>query len=191
MAHRIFVGMIILSIAYGVGFGRAGAVAEAAMAGAATAVELILSMAGAYMLWMGLMEIGRQSGLNEWVARGIGKMIRPLFPGVKKDGESMAAISLNIAANFLGMGNAATPFGLKAMERMHRVQKPKKATNEMIMLIVINCSSVLLIPTSIIALLAAAGSQDPFAITLPVIIATTATTLTGVVAAWLMGRGKR
>ena len=99
-----------------------------------------------------LLEIGHQSGLNDKMARGLGKILGPLFPGVRRDKEAMGAICMNIAANTLGMGSAATPFGLKAMERMKKIQNAKSATYDMIMFLVLNTSSLLLIPTSIIAL---------------------------------------
>ena len=191
MANGIFSGLIVLSIAFGVFFGNGASLAAAAIEGAGTAVEFSITMAGTYMLWLGLMEIGKESGLNQKIAKILGSLVGPLFPSVRGDVEIMGAISLNLSANFLGMGNAATPFGLRAMERMKALQRSERASNEMVMLIVINCSSILLIPTTIIALRQAAGSVDPFGITLPVMIATFVTTVSGILAALLLGRGKR
>ena len=140
------------------------------------------------MLYMGLMEIATQSGLAKKVSSVVAVLIKPLFPSLKKQEPAMQAICMNLSANALGMGNAATPLGLAAMEELQKKNKEKKrATNEMVALIVLNASSVQLIPTSIIALRAAAGSADPAGITGVMLLATLATTLVGAVLCRVFG----
>ena len=183
--------MILSSVGYGAVAGSLGELSQAAMDGAAQAVELSLTMAGTYMLWMGIMEIAQQSGMTQKMAKVLSYPLSPLFPGIRRDSDAMGAICLNISANVLGMGNAATPFGLRAMEKMHEITKSRVASDDMIMLIVINCSSVQLIPTSIIALRAAAGSLDPAGITIKIILATTATTVAGILMCLALRRRKK
>ena len=191
MTKNIWTNLVVLSALFGLCWGTLGELPTAAMDGAAQAVELTVTMAGAYMLWMGLLEIGHHSGFNDKMARGLGKILGPLFPGVRRDKEAMGAICMNIAANTLGMGSAATPFGLKAMERMKKIQNAKSATYDMIMFLVLNTSSLLLIPTSIIALRTACGSTDPFSVTLPIILDSCIMTVVGIATAILMGRRMR
>ena len=183
--------MILSSVGYGAITGSLAELSQAAMDGAAQAVELSLTMAGTYMLWMGIMEIAQQSGMTKRMAQVLSYPLSPLFPGVRRNGEAMGAICLNISANVLGMGNAATPFGLVAMEKLHDIAPGRVASDDMIMLIVINCSSVQLIPTSIIALRAAAGSADPAGITMKIIMATAMTTLAGILMCFALRRRKK
>lgn len=182
MANGIWVFMMLASLLYGFATGNAQASTDGMLQGAGQAVELVISMAGVYILWLGLMEIASRSGLAKQLARAVSRPLSYIFTGVKRGSDAMSAICMNVAANFLGMGNAATPFGLRAMQELQKHNPHKeRASNPMAMLIVLNSSSVQIIPASIIALRAAAGSANPGDITLPVILATTATTVCSVI----------
>ena len=167
--------------------GRGEAVAAAALEGAAAGVELCLSMAGALCLWMGVMEIMRRSGL----AAGLSRLLRPvlgrLYPEFRGDRGVMDAVSANVSANLLGLGNAATPLGLEAARRMAE-RSPGVASDSLCMLVVCNTASIQLIPTTVAALRAAAGSGTPFDILPAVWLASAVSVTAGVGAAKLFAR---
>ena len=192
MINFIFAVLIIAGVIVGVLTGNAQAVENAAIEGAKEAALLCVSLIGAYALWLGLLNIAKQAGLIDTLARRMRKVIRVLFPDVPKDSEASGFITLNIVANMLGMGNAATPFGLKAMKAL-QTQNPDKqrATDSMCMLLIVNASSVQLLPLTVIALRSAAGSTAPAEIVLTALLATTVTTTVGIVAGKLLQRTKK
>lgn len=157
----IWTGMVVLSLLCGLATGRGGAVAAAAMDGAAAGVELCLAMAGPLCLWMGVMEIMRRSGLSEKLSRLLHPLLRRLYPDFAGDRKVMDAISANVSANLLGLGNAATPLGLEAARRMSRCS-PGVASDALCMLVVCNTASIQLIPTTVATVRAGAGSAAPF-----------------------------
>ncbi|MEL7610237.1 MAG: nucleoside recognition domain-containing protein [Bacillota bacterium] len=170
MMAWVFGGFILAGVILGFVSGTPGAIVDSLIQGASDAVTLCISLAGAYMLWMGLMRVAQQSGMIDSLSRRMRPLIRFLIPGA---GSATAPITLNLAANFLGMGNAATPFGLAAMQELNRSNpRPGRATDAMCMFLCINASSIQLIPTTVISLRVAAGSADPYAIVLPTLIAT-------------------
>ena len=178
--------IIIASIASAIFSGNLSLLANAAMNGAKDAALLCINLIGVYALWMGLLNIAQKSGLVNIIAKWLGFLIKPLFKD-KKSKESTSMITLNLSANFLGMGNAATPFGIKAVEEMQKSNKDKKtATDDMCMLLIINASSIQLLPLSIIALRSAAGAQNPADIVLTTLLATTVTTAVGILSAKIM-----
>ena len=183
MLNRIWLSMMFIGLAFGLCTGQGAALSQAVIDGSAQAVNLSIAMVGGLMFWMGLMEIMEKSNLTQILAHGLGRILRPLFSEVQHDEKAMSQISLNIAANMLGLGNAATPFGLCAMQTLQAHNPhPKTATRAQIMLICIDCSAVQLLPTSIMTLLAAAGSTAPTALVLPILLATSATTLAAIIA---------
>ncbi len=153
---------------------------DSMLTGAQEAVTLCLSLAGAYLLWMGLLGVARKAGLIDALSRKLRGVCAWLFPGA---GEATGPITLNIAANMLGMGNAATPFGLEAMRLMQK-HNPNKAvaTTAMCSFLAINASALQLIPTTLIGLRAAAGSLQPASIVLPSFLASAAATAVAIVA---------
>lgn len=165
--------------------GGAGDMTQAAM----DAVSLCIRMAGGFALFTGLLEIVRESGAMQGLQRLLARPMACLFPGVDPQGEAAQAMSVNIAANMLGLGNAATPMGIRAMEALGRERRGEAATDAMCMFMVLNASSVQLFPTSVVALRSAAGSADPTSIVLPTLLATAASTVTGILACKLMARG--
>ena len=180
----IWTVMVGAAILCGLATGRADAVAAAALEGAGAGVELCLSMAGALCLWMGVMEVMRRGGL----ARGLSRLLRPalgrLYPDFAREEAVMDAVSANVSANLLGLGNAATPLGLEAARRMAR-HSPGVASDSLCMLVVCNTASIQLIPATVASLRAAAGCQTPFDI-LPAVWLTSALSVTaGILAALL------
>lgn len=157
----IWTGMALLSVVCGLVTGRGAEVAAAAAEGAAAAVDLTLSIGGMLCLWMGVMEVMRQSGLAEGLSRLLAPLLRRLFPEVAGDREIMASISANVSANLLGLGNAATPLGLEAARRMGKRSRGV-ASDALCMLVVCNTASIQLIPTTVASVRAAAGCAAPF-----------------------------
>ncbi|MGC1403060.1 MAG: nucleoside recognition domain-containing protein [Thermodesulfobacteriota bacterium] len=156
---------------------------------AKVAVELAIGLIGIMALWLGLMKIAEQAGMIERLARALRGITTRLFPDVPPDHPAMGAMIMNMSANMLGLGNAATPLGLKAMEELNKLnEKPGTATDAMCTFLVINTSSVQLIPATVIAIRAAAGSANPTEILGPVIIATTINTLCGILAVKFLAR---
>lgn len=172
MLSYIFTGMIVISVICGAITGKMEAVSAAALTGAADAIELILSIGGMMLLWSGLMELCEKSGLVRGFAKAVSPLLRILFPDLKGNEKAKSAIAMNMAANVLGLSNAATPLGLRAMEELQKVStEGDKATRSMSMLVIINTASIQLIPSTVAALRAAAGAKNPFDV-LPAVWAT-------------------
>lgn len=170
--NYIWAGMIILSLVFSLFTGKAQELSTALIDGANSAIELILSVLGVMCFWSGLMEIGKRSGLTTALSRMLRPVLKRLFPDVDEKSEAMSYISLNISANLLGLGNAATPFGLKAMQELKRLSSEgDRATDSMLLFVVMNTASIQLLPTTIGAYRAQYGSEKPFDI-LPCVWAT-------------------
>ena len=150
-----------VSVLFGLLGGTLDAVSAAALSGAASAVTLCLSMAGALCLWTGVMEVMERSGLAGKLARLFRPLLRRLLPRASRDEETLSAVSANVSANLLGLGNAATPLGLKAAARMAK-NSGGVASDELCLLVVLNTASIQLIPATGASLRAAAGCETPF-----------------------------
>lgn len=183
----LWVGMIVISLVCGLLTGNGEAVGAAAVSGAAQGVELCLSMAGLLCLWTGVMEVMRRCGLAARLSRLLRPLLRRLFPSFAEDKEVMDAVSANISANLLGLGNAATPLGLEASKLMTR-RTPGVASDGLCMFVVCNTASIQLIPTTVAGLRSAAGCTTPFDILPAVWLASTLSILTGVTAVRLFSR---
>ena len=158
MLNYIWFGMMAISVVSAIFTGRIDAVTEAAINMSKVAVEISIGLIGIMALWLGIMKIAEESGLIKIIARGLRPITIRLFPDVPENHPAIGSIVLNMAANMLGLGNAATPLGLKAMEELQELN-PKKdtATNAMVMFLAINTSSVqLIVPATVVALM---GSQ--------------------------------
>lgn len=161
-------------------------VLESMLAGAADAVTLCLSLTGAYMLFLGLIRIAEEAGLMQALSRRMKRLVCWLIPNA---GDAAGPITLNLAANILGLGNAATPFGLAAMEAMQRDNKDKtRATHGMCMFLCLNAAGFQLIPSTVIALRAAAGSSDPARVIVPSLIACAVSTAVAILGCRLLRR---
>lgn len=189
MLNYIWFGMMAISVIAGIFTGRIDAVTEAAINMSKVAVEISIGLIGIMALWLGIMKIAEASGLIKIIARGLRPITVRLFPDVPEDHPAIGSIVLNMSANILGLGNAATPMGLKAMEELQELN-PKKdtATNAMVMFLAINTSSVqLIIPATVVALMGAAVSQ----IFITTIVATLASTIAAIVMVRLLEKMKR
>jgi len=178
MLNYIWFGMMAISVVAAIFTGRIDAVTEAAINMSKTAVEISIGLIGIMALWLGIMKIAEESGLIKIIARGLRPITLRLFPDVPEDHPAIGSIVLNMAANMLGLGNAATPLGLKAMEELQELN-PKKdtATNAMVMFLAINTSSVqLIVPATVVALMGVAASQ----IFITTILATLCSTVTAI-----------
>jgi spore maturation protein SpmA len=189
----IWLALILGSVVYGGLTGRMQAVSDAVFESARAAVDLVIGLVGVMVFFLGLMRVARDGGLLRAVARGLAPLMRRLFPDVPTDHPAMGAMVMNFATNILGLGNAATPFGLKAMVELDRLnRRPGVATDAMAMFLAINASSITLMPpTGTIAIRAAAGSADPFAVWIPTLFATTCSTLAAVAAVYALRARER
>ena len=183
----IWTGMTALSLVCALVLGNQADLAPAAMEGAAQAIQLGISMAGALCLWMGVMEVMDRAGLAGKLARLFHPLLRRLYPDFAGDKGVMDTIAANVSANLLGLGNAATPLGLEAARRMSR-RTPGVAADSLCMLVVCNTASIQLIPTTVAAVRMAAGCETPFDI-LPAVWVTSILSVTvGITAAKLFGK---
>ena len=186
----VWTGMVVLSLLFGLATGRLDAVAAAALEGAGSAVELSIAMAGTLCLWSGVMEILNVCGLSAGLARAFRPLLRRLLPRASRDPETLAAVSANVSANLLGLGNAATPLGIQAARRMAQ-GCDGIASDELCLLVVLNTASIQLLPATIASLRAAAGSQTPFDILPAVWLSSAASVVAGLAAARLLSRRGR
>ena len=178
----IWTGMVVLSLVFGLFTGNLDAVADAAMDGAASAVELSVSMAGILCLWSGVMEIMNVCGLSAGLARAFRPILRRLMPQASRDEKTLAALSANVSANLLGLGNAATPMGIRAACRMARGTEGV-ASDELCRLVVLNTASIQLLPATIASVRSASGAQSPFDILPAVWLASALSVVVGVLTA--------
>jgi spore maturation protein A len=188
MLNYIWFGMMAVSVIAGILTGRIDAVTEAAISMSKTAVEISIGLIGIMALWLGIMKIAEASGLIRIIARGLRPITVRLFPDVPADHPAIGSIVLNMSANMLGLGNAATPLGLKAMEELQELNPQKDtATNAMVMFLAINTSSVqIIVPATVVALMGVAASQ----IFITTILATLASTITAIVMVRLLEKMK-
>lgn len=183
----IWTGMVLVSVLCGLWNGTGAEVAAAAMEGARAAVELCISMAGVLCLWTGVMEVLRRSGVLAGLTRLLRPVLRRLYPEFAQDTEVMDALSANVSANLLGLGNAATPLGIRAAQGMAK-RSPGVASDALCMLIVCNTASIQLIPATVAGVRSAAGCATPFDILPAVWLASALSVTAGILAAKLFSR---
>lgn len=210
MLNYMWAFMILLGVVYAAFTGNMSAVTEAALDSAGEAISLCITMAGVMALWMGLMEIGQKSGLIEKLTRGLGPFLSFLFPRIPRDHPAREYIATNVIANILGLGWACTPAGLKAMEALAQLEKERgnpayledgsrtgtkagerTASNEMCIFLILNISSLQLIPVNMIAYRSQYGSVNPASIIAPSILATLVSTVTAIIYCKLKDRRKK
>lgn len=186
MMNWIWFALIAISVIFGIATGHINEVSQASLNGAGNAVSLFITLLGCMCMWNGVMKIADACGITKALANLLSPVTKRLFPDLKNDEAGMKAVCMNIAANFLGLGNAATPFGLKAMKEMakHSVQKDV-ATDTMATFIVINTASIQLIPSTIAVIRLKYGSAAPFDILPCVWISSIVTLLSGIIFAKL------
>ena len=190
MLNTIWIALILISLLWAAYHpGQLDEVSTALLAAPRQAVELVLKLAGGMAFFLGLMRVAQQGGLLYWMTRALAPVLRRLFPEVPPDHPAMGAIVMNLASNALGLGNAATPFGLKAMVELERLNpRPGTASDAMVLFLGINASSVALFPTGVIVLRESLGSTAPTAIWLPTLVATSASTAAAIAAAIALKR---
>lgn len=184
----IFAGMVLLSVVFAAITGRGAALAAAIPQGAQAGITLAISMAGSICLWSGVGQLMEKAGFTGLLARLLSPLLGRLFPGTKKDAALARDLSGNICANFLGLGNAATPMGIRATQRMIDPQQPTLATDQMCRLIVLNTASIQLIPSTVAALRASMGCPTPFDILPAVWVTSFCSAGLGLLAAYFFGR---
>ncbi len=184
MLNGIFVVLILASVAVAAFAGRMTEVNQAGIDSAKNAVTIAIGLVGMMALWLGFMRVLRDAGLMQMIARGLAPVMRRLFPAVPSDHPAMGAMIMNIAANMLGLGNAATPFGLKAMRELDSLN-PRKgvSTDAMALFLAINTSGVAVLPLGVIAIRASLGSENAAGIFVPSILATMCSTIVAVLLA--------
>ena len=189
MLNYIWFGMMFIAVIVGILTGNIDAGTQAAIDMAKTAVEIAIGLIGIMALWLGTMKIAEESGLIRNIARAIRPITIRLFPDVPEDHPAIGSIILNMAANLLGLGNAATPLGLKAMEELQDLNPEKEtATNAMCTFLAINTSSVqLILPATVVALMGAAANQ----IFITTILATGLSTIAAIIAVRFLEKLKR
>jgi spore maturation protein A len=180
----VFVLLFVVGLVAAALKGDVKAVGQGALDGAGAAVTLAIGLIGVMSLWLGLLKIAEKAGLVEKLSRLAKPVFRPLFRDVPDGHPAISAMLLNIAANMLGLGNAATPFGIKAMEELEKLNpNPGTATNSQALFVAINTASLQLVPTTVIALRASAHSHDPAEILLPTLAATACSLVVAIIVA--------
>ncbi len=189
MLTWIWLGLVVGSVVVGAFTGRLDEVTKAAFDMAGTAVTIAISLIGVMSLWLGLMRVAEKAGLIQLLARALKPVFRRLFPEIPDGHPALGSILLNVSASWLGLGNAATPLGLKAMEQLQELNPLKDtASNSQVTFLAINTASITLIPATIIALRAGAGSANPTEIVGTTLVASGCATVTAVLASRLLQR---
>lgn len=184
--------LLALAFASAAAGGSMDALTQGALDGAQGAITLSLSLAGILALWMGMLRVADEVGLTAKLAKLVRPLLAKLFPEIPRDHPALDSMSLNVSANALGLGNAATPLGLRAMEQLQELNPDRAtATDAMILFLVINTSSVQLLPATVIALRAAAGAEQPADIVGPTLLATAISTVVGVIVAKFLAKLRR
>ena len=182
----IFTGLVAVAFAAAVLTGRGSELAAAVPQGAQAGITLALSMAGAFCLWSGVGKLMEKAGFTGFLARLFMPLLRRIFPSVKNDPLLAGDLSANICANFLGLGNAATPMGIKAAQRLAAGRSV--ASDELCRLVVLNTASIQLIPATVAAVRSSLGCQTPFDILPAVWVTSICSAGLGLIAAWLLGK---
>jgi len=184
LLNYIWFGMLVLSVLCSLFTGRTAELSRAVTDGADKAVRLVISMAGVMCLWTGILKIAEKSGVTEKISALLAPVIKLVMPECRNNKKAMEAVSANITANIFGLGNAATPLGLKAMKELQKTNRLiNSPDNSMVMFVVINTASLQLIPSTIAAMRQAAGSEQPFAILPYIWITSILTLITGIMLA--------
>lgn len=184
----IWTGILAFSILCSMIFGKSSELGAAVLQGAQAGVTLSISLAGSICLWSGAGKLMEKAGITGLLSKLLQPLLNRIFPSAKEDAALRRELSGNICANFLGLGNAATPMGVQAAKRMVRPENPALATDELCRLIVLNTASIQLIPSNVAAVRASLGSPSPFDILPAVWITSLCSAGLGLTAAWFMGK---
>lgn len=189
MVNIIWALFIIIGIIYSLISGNFNVINNEILVSGKSALELLLAMLPLLVIWMGLMKVAEEAGIISSISKMMSPILKKIFPSVPNNDPSLGFIASNIAANMAGLGSAATPFGLKAMESLQKLNKDKKVASEaMITFLVLNTSGVTIVPTTIISLRLLYGSVNPSVVLPFCIIATTCSTIGGLTIDYLIRR---
>lgn len=190
--NKIWSGMIIIAIVLSIFTGKLQELITSLMESTQSALETVLDMLGIMCMWSGFMKIAESTGIVKVLSNKVTPLVKFLFPELPKNNEATGHIAMNMTANILGLGNVATPMGIKAMEKLDEYNVDKKRlSNSMMMFIILNTASIQLIPTSVIALRATYNSNNPADVVLPIIIASFGSVLVGILLVKLTCRRKK
>lgn len=189
MINYIWFFMIFIGVIFGIFTGQGQAISDGIVGATTSTVELVFGMIGLMCMWCGVMNIAEKSGLMDKLARLLRPFLKLIFKDTAKDSKALGAIVMNLTANMMGLSNAATPFGIRAMEEMDRLN-PKKgeASNDMILFLVLNAACIQLVPSTVISLRAAQGSTSAGIIIIPAMLATGTAALVGIIVCKVMER---
>jgi spore maturation protein A len=189
MLNYIWLALILVAVIVAAVNGTPAQVTSGALDGAKTAVEIAIGLVGVMSLWLGIMKIAERAGLISLLSRGIAPLFRLIFPDVPSDHPAMGAMIMNIAANMLGLSNAATPLGIKAMEELQELNRGRDvASNAMVTFMCVNTAGLQFIPATAMAILAASGSKQPAAIISSTILTTSIGTVVAITASKVLQR---
>lgn len=192
MMSFVFAALLFVSVVFGVLGGNIAAVTAAAIGEPANAVALVLKLAGGLCLWSGIAEIASESGLTDRLCEFCAPLTRRLFKGIDPKGPAMSAIAMNMIANFLGLGNAATPLGIKAISELEKEEKSgEDASDNAVLFVILNTASLQLIPTTVLMLRGAHNSAAPAEIISAVWLTSVACACVGVCAAKIISKRGR
>lgn len=189
MINYIWFILIFFGILVAIFTGNGAEISTTIVGSADSTVKFIIGLVGIMCFWCGVMKIAEKSGLTQKLARLMKPLLKFLFKDAGKDEKALGAIVMNLTANMMGLSNAATPFGIKAMEEMDRLNPNKgRASNDMALFLVMNAACIQLVPSTIISIRAAAGSLNPGAIILPAILSTASAAIVGVICCKILQR---
>lgn len=180
--NKIWAGMIIISTILSIAKGNLQEIISSLMLSTQNTIETMLDMLGMICMWSGFMKIAESSGIVNSISEKVTPLVNFLFPELPKNNEAMGHIAMNMTANILGLGNIATPLGIKAMEKLDMYNDNKKRLSDsMMMFIILNTASIQIIPTSVIALRATYNSNNPADVVVPIIIASLGSVVAGII----------
>ena len=185
--NYIFYGLIVLSIIFGAINGKLDAVVNSILTGAELSVKVAFSLIGIMAFWLGIMKIDQECGFVKFIAKLLKPITKILFKDIKSDSEAIGDIAMNFTANALGLTNAATPIGIKAMQELQEVNKGKdSASDAMCMFLGMNTAGFQLVPATVIAVLISIGYNNPATIILPVLIVTSISFVSAILIALIL-----
>lgn len=189
MINYIWFVMIFMGLIVGIFTGNGEGISNTIIGSIDSTVTFIIGLVGLMCFWCGVMKVAEKSGFTEKLAKIMKPILKLIFKEAAKDEKALGAIVMNITANMMGLGNAATPFGIKAMEEMDRLNNEKgRASNDMALFLVLNAACIQLVPSTVLSIRAAAGSSNPGVIILPAIISTGTAAIVGVICCKILQR---
>lgn len=184
----VWTGIVLVSLIFSIFLGRGSALAASVAQGAQAGITLAISIAGSICLWSGVGKLMEKAGLTQRLSDFLRPIFKRVFPSTQNDSALAHFLSANVCANFLGLGNAATPMGIQAVKRLKNQTAPHTATDEMCRLVVLNTASIQLIPANVAAIRASLGCPAPFDILPAVWVTSLCSAGLGVISAWLLAK---